>query len=134
MVFRWLFCTEGPQNIEAGHNQYDPKSGTKLDGASFSINYGSGFANGDVYTDKVTLGRITVTQVVECATSVDNTDTNDHKLDGILGVGFNSGSTNVNYGYPQPSSATSSALNAGMPYHSHYLRPDLLPWNRNESF
>ncbi|KIN05079.1 hypothetical protein OIDMADRAFT_101895 [Oidiodendron maius Zn] len=87
----WLFCTEGPQNVESGHNQYDPKSGTKLNGASFDINYGSGFAKGDVYTDKVTLGGITVTQAVECATSVDDTDDNDHKLDGILGVGFNSG-------------------------------------------
>jgi hypothetical protein len=30
-----------------------------------------------------------------------------------MGMGFNSGSTKVNYGFPQPSSATESALNAG---------------------
>jgi hypothetical protein len=95
-MFRWLFCTEGSQNVESGHNQYDPKTGTKVDGASFNVNYGSGYASGDVYTDKVTVGGITVTQAVECATSVD------------------SGSTKVNYGYPQPSSATTSALNSGM--------------------
>jgi hypothetical protein len=85
-----------------------------VEGASFNVNYGSGYASGDVYTDKVTVGGITVTQAVECATSVDSTDANDHQLDGILGVGFNSGSTKVNYGYPQPSSATTSALNSGM--------------------
>ena len=51
---------------------------------------------------------------------MDDTDDNDHKLDGILGVGFNSGSSQVNYGYPQPSSATTSALNAGMIYYSLY--------------
>jgi hypothetical protein len=50
---------------------------------------------------------------------VDDTDANDHKLDGILGMGFNSGSSKVNYGYPQPSSATTSALNAG----THYYIP-----------
>jgi hypothetical protein len=113
IVYRWLFCTEGPQSVESGHNQYNPQTGTKLNGASFDINYGSGFAKGDVYMDQVTLGGITTNQAVECATSVDSSDISDHQLDGILGVGFNSGSSKVNNGYPQPSSATQSALNSG---------------------
>lgn len=54
-----------------------------------------------------------MTQAVECASDVDATDAGDHQLDGIMGMGFNSGSTKVNYGFPQPSSATESALNAG---------------------
>lgn len=54
-----------------------------------------------------------MTQSVECASDVDSTDAGDHQLDGIMGMGFNSGSTKVNYGFPQPSSATESALNAG---------------------
>ena len=126
-TFRWLFCTEGPQSIESGHNQYDPKTGTKVDGASFDITYGSGYAKGDVYTDKVTLGSITAPQAVECATSVDSTDAGDHQLDGILGLGFNSGSTKVNYGYPQPSSATTSALNSGKFIFPHPHTTDFPP-------
>lgn len=107
-----MFCTEGPSNIESGHHEYNPKTGTKVDGASFDITYGSGYAKGDVYTDKVTMGGITVSQAVECATDVDSTDAGDHQFDGILGMGFNSGSSKVNYGFAQPSS-TKSALNAG---------------------
>jgi hypothetical protein len=113
IVYRWLFCTEGPPSVESGHNQYNPKTGTKLNGASFDINYGSGFAKGDVYMDQVTLGGITTNQAIECATSVDSSDISDHQLDGVLGVGFNSGSSKVNNGYPQPSSATQSPLNSG---------------------
>lgn len=99
--------------MKSGHHQYDPKTGRQLDGATFDIKYGSGFAKGDIYRDKVTLGGITVTQAIGCATSLDNTVVKDLKLDGILGLGFNSGSSKVNYGYPQPASATRSALNAG---------------------
>jgi hypothetical protein len=99
--------------VGSGHDLYNPSTGTKLDGSSFNVKYGSGCAKGDVYMDRVTTGSITASQAVGCATSVDANDAADHRLDGIMGVGFNSGSKSVNNGYPQSPSATKSALNAG---------------------
>jgi hypothetical protein len=109
-VIRWLFCAGGKAQ---GHNQYDPKTGTKVDGATFSVTYGSGYAKGDVYTDRVSVGALTAHQAVGCATDTDATDSNDKQLDGIMGMGFNSGSKSVNNGYPQNPHATQSAANAG---------------------
>jgi hypothetical protein len=115
MFFSWLFCAGGPRDVESGHNLYDPKSGTKLHGSKFDITYGSGFASGDIYADRVTLGGITTTQVLGCATSVDENDLGDYQMDGILGLGFNSGSSKVYNGYPQPTSAIKNPMNSSKP-------------------
>ena len=87
-----MFSTQTPNSESAGHTLYNPSSGTKLQGYSWSITYGDGSgAAGDVYADKVDVGGVTATrQAVEAATSVSTTFTQNTANDGLLGLAFSS--------------------------------------------
>ncbi|KAH8599907.1 aspartic peptidase domain-containing protein [Bisporella sp. PMI_857] len=112
----WLFCTDGADHMEHGREAYNPSTGKKMkaDGkdAAFNIKYGKGYAKGHVYTDKVTLAGMTVDQAIGCATSVSKEDVDDREMDGIIGIGFNSGSKTLVDGLAQYPSATKSAMNS----------------------
>ena len=118
LLCRWLFCTDGDDHMETGRDVYNPITGKKLKGkdgkdASFNIKYGKGFAKGHVYSDKVTIGGITVNQAIGCATSVSKEDIDDRNMDGLIGLAFNSGSKNLPTGLTQKATATKSAMNSG---------------------
>ncbi|OAQ76682.1 endothiapepsin precursor [Purpureocillium lilacinum] len=90
----WVFSTETDAGSSKNHNLYSPdKSSTskKLDGATWQITYADqSSCSGDVYTDTVTVGGLTVkTQAVESAQKVSQqfaTGAND----GLLGLAFSS--------------------------------------------
>ncbi|KAJ5289079.1 Penicillopepsin-1 [Penicillium angulare] len=88
----WVFSTELPSSEQSGHDVYNPsKSGKVLSGATWDISYGDGSsASGNVYTDDVTVGGVTVSgQAVEAAKKISSEfvqDTND----GLLGLAFDS--------------------------------------------
>lgn len=89
----WVFSTE--TTGDSTHTQYNPsKSSTskKLTGATWSISYGDGSSSsGDVYTDKVTVGGLSVSsQAVEAAKKVSAEFESETDLDGLLGLGFSS--------------------------------------------
>jgi Eukaryotic aspartyl protease len=71
---------------------YDPtSSGAKLvQGSSWRITYGDGdTAAGQVFTDKVTIGGLTVqNQSVQVATKLSGSFTSDNHRDGMLGLAF----------------------------------------------
>ncbi|KAI5459573.1 eukaryotic aspartyl protease [Mariannaea sp. PMI_226] len=89
----WVFSSEA--NGGDGHNTYDPgqsSTSKQLTGASWSIKYGDGSSSsGNVFTDKVTIGGLTVSnQAVEAAETVSDTFIAETNLDGLLGLGFSS--------------------------------------------
>ncbi|EJP68136.1 Aspartic protease pepB [Beauveria bassiana] len=88
----WVFSTE---TIDAGaQNKYSPKRSStakKMHGAHWKISYGDGSScSGDVYTDHVTIGGLTVqNQAVESAREVSRQFARG-KGDGLLGLAFSS--------------------------------------------
>ena len=79
----------------SGHTLYDPAtSGTAepSEGSTWEITYADGSsANGNVYTDIVSIDNVTVTsQAIEAAQTVSSQYSSDEDLDGILGLAFSS--------------------------------------------
>lgn len=99
--------------METGRSVYSPVTGRKMTGSKFDIKYGKGHADGDVYSDKVSIGNITVDQAIGCAKDVSQDDINDRAMDGIIGLGFDSGTKVPHNGHDAEPSATRSALNSG---------------------
>jgi len=90
-----VFSSELPSSERSGHSYYNPsKSSTakKLSGATWNITYGDGSgASGNVYTDTVTVGGVSVTgQAVELAEQVSSQFQQDEDSDGLLGLAFSS--------------------------------------------
>lgn len=91
----WVFSSVTPSSEVNGQDIYTPsKSSTskRLSGASWDISYGDGSSsNGIVYTDKVTIGGLTVTgQAVEVAQEVSSSFSQESATDGLLGLAFSS--------------------------------------------
>lgn len=89
----WVFNTQLPAAVQAGHDVYDPQKSTTfslLEGHAWQIRYGDGSsARGNVGTDSVEIGGVTVAnQAVELATQVSQSFVEDKALDGLLGLAF----------------------------------------------
>ena len=95
MFLSWVFSDELSSSESRGHSVYNPDQSStaqQLEGASWSISYGDGStASGDVYTDDVTVGGVTVTgQAVELASTISTQFQQDTQSDGLLGLAFSS--------------------------------------------
>ncbi|KAH8846370.1 hypothetical protein MCOR02_006821 [Pyricularia oryzae] len=89
----WIFSTMLPQNVQAGHTNFDPAKSTtfkQAQGLSFKIRYGDGSgASGVVGTETVDIGGVTVTgQAVEMATQVSGSFVKDTANNGLVGLAY----------------------------------------------
>ncbi|PGH20380.1 hypothetical protein AJ80_03648 [Polytolypa hystricis UAMH7299] len=92
----WVFSSGQPQSQLRERNYYTPgASAKKLEGASWYIHYGDGTdAGGDVYMDEVVVGSVKApSQAVQAARNVSSVLVEDGKIEGIMGLGFNSHNT-----------------------------------------
>lgn len=112
----WVFSSELSSSESAGHTVYDPSqssSAQELQGYTWNITYGDGSSSsGNVYTDTVTVGGISVTgQAVELAEQVSSQFIQDTASDGLLGLAFSS----INTVTPQQQTTFfDSAINEGL--------------------
>lgn len=87
----WVFSNQLSPSLQEGHSVYNPflsSTAKEMTGSTWRISYGdqSG-AQGNVYTDKVCVGGVSVTtQAVEAAQSISAQFQRDTSLDGILGL------------------------------------------------
>ena len=92
--YRWIYSTELPQSNYGNHSIYDSASSntSRPLNATWSISYGDGSsANGDVYTDVVSVGGAVVqSQAIELASNVSSDFLSDFSNDGLLGLAFDS--------------------------------------------
>lgn len=91
----WVFSTLTPSSEVSGQSTYNPtasSSAKQLKGVSWKISYGDGSSSsGKVYSDKVTIGGLTVTgQAVEAASTVSQSFTQESATDGLVGLAFSS--------------------------------------------
>lgn len=91
----WVFSGETATADVNGQTLYYPSkssSASKMSGYSWEISYGDGSSSsGDVYSDTVTIGNLTVTsQAVEAATTVSSEFTSDTEMSGLVGLAFSS--------------------------------------------
>ncbi|KAJ8113912.1 hypothetical protein ONZ43_g5034 [Nemania bipapillata] len=89
----WVFSSETPSNQVGGQTIYNIQQSSTakiLAGASWDISYGDGSSSGgNVYTDTVSIGGITVEQqAVESATNVSLAFTQRPDTDGLVGLAF----------------------------------------------
>lgn len=87
----WVFSSETPATSVNGQTLYQIGSSTtakQMTGATWKISYGDGSSSsGNVYTDVVTIGNISVTgQAVESATTVSSEFTSDSQSSGLVGL------------------------------------------------
>ncbi|OJD18588.1 hypothetical protein AJ78_01429 [Emergomyces pasteurianus Ep9510] len=88
----WAFSDQLSEKQAGSHILYSPSADTKeLGGYTWNLTYGDGNqAEGNVYTDTVTLGTLKVpSQAIGAAQSV-STGLTEGPADGILGLGFSS--------------------------------------------
>ncbi|GAM82180.1 hypothetical protein ANO11243_001590 [Dothideomycetidae sp. 11243] len=91
----WVFSNLQPANQQSNshgnHTIYNTALGTRKAGLTYAVQYGDGSSStGVVYSDKVTIGGVTVTsQAVEAATSVSAAFYNNSGVDGLLGMALN---------------------------------------------
>ena len=88
----WVFSSETPSSQSNGHDTYKPGSSStskQLTGETWSIAYGDGStSSGDVYSDVVTIGGLTVqNQAVEAAKTVSSSFSSGPS-DGLVGLAF----------------------------------------------
>lgn len=116
----WVFSDQLPKAEQTGHDVYTPTSNaTKMDGYSWSIQYGDGsHASGDVYKDVVEIGGVTAPrQAVEAASDISEQFVQDRDNDGLLGLSFSS----INTGESTSRSDIHVLINPSQTQASNYL-------------
>uniref|UniRef100_L2G480 Endothiapepsin n=1 Tax=Colletotrichum fructicola (strain Nara gc5) TaxID=1213859 RepID=L2G480_COLFN len=89
----WVFSSETPASQLGGQTIYkikDSSTAKAVTGATWSISYGDGSSSsGSVYTDKVTIGGVTVdSQAIESANTVSASFTSNQNQSGLVGLAF----------------------------------------------